>query len=237
MWSERERQLIQKYSEEIRQQYNQGSRVPLLATPQREPSPQAHGFLKFGRRFIIPREHFREGVLIIVRPFADGIELSEYQYLIDTLRQTSSQHTRSERSPDREMINNAIERVLGSTRPNYMIVPIAFFVDLHNWDTTLGSSIIQYQNGHAYYTYAEQRLRVLWSNKFISLNEIIIGSSRDGLWLFRSANGDERLTARFYFEEEEPNPILLVQTVFRFQPPAPEQISVIDFPERLCRIE
>ena len=46
MWSERERELIQKYSEEIRQEYYERSRVPLLATVQREPDAQAPNFLK-----------------------------------------------------------------------------------------------------------------------------------------------------------------------------------------------
>jgi hypothetical protein len=236
MWSEREKQLIQRYSKEIREEYYKRSRVPLLATIRREPNAQAPNFLKLGRRFIIPREFFEESHVIIVHPFAEFIELSEYQYLIDTLRETSVHHVQSNTPPDEKIMDDAIRKISGFTEPNYIIIPIAFYVDLHVLSRASRFPIIQYENGQAYYNLAGKRLRILWSNKFIHLNEIIIGNSEDGLWLYKSAD-DNRLTVRFYFEEHEVNPMLLVQTVFRFEPPPSEKIFVIKFPEHLCRIE
>jgi hypothetical protein len=237
MWSEREKQLIQRYYEEIRQEYYKRSRVPLLATLRRESDAKAPNFLKLGKKFIIPRELFEESHVIIVHPFAEFIELSEYQFLIDTLRKTSIHHVQSKTAPNQKIIDNAIIRISGYTEPDYIIIPIAFYVDLHALSRASRFPTIQYENGQAYYNFAGKRLRILWSNKFINLNEIIIGSSKDGLWLYKSFDGNDRLTVRFYFEEPEINPILLVQTVFRFLPPSREKISVIEFPENLCRVE
>ena len=237
MWNEREEDLIQRYSEEIQQQYYQSSRIPLLATMRREPDAQAPHFLKFARRFRIPREFFWDGRIIIVRPFADFIVYSEYQYFIDVLKETSDNRTMSETTPDIEMINSAIGSISGLTGPDFILIPIAFFVSLHALNRASGLSIIEYDRGHAYYNYADRRLRILWSNKFINLNEIIIGNSRNGLWLFKSANADNRLTVRFDLDETGADAILLVQTVFRYHPPSSENVSVIEFPESLCRIE
>ena len=237
MWSENELQLTHRYSQEIRREYNQRSRVPILAIPQRERNAQAPDFLKFARRFKMSREFFEEGHIIIVHPFAEFIERSEYQYLIDILKETSRNRISSDTSPDIEMINSGIMSISSLTEPNFVIIPIAFYVGLHALNRASGVPVIQYDGGHAYYNYASRQLRILWSNKFINLNEIIIGNSRDSLWLFKSANGDNRLTVRFDLDETGTNAILLVQTVFRYHPPSAENVSVIEFPESLCRIE
>ena len=163
--------------------------------------------------------------------------LSEYQYLIDVLGETSRHRIHSEKPPDKEMIDDAVRTVSSLTEPDYIIAPIAFYVGLHALSRSSRFPVIQYEEGQAYYNYAKRRLRILWSNKFIRLNELIIGNSRDSLWLFKSSNGAGRLTVQFYFEEPEPNPILLVQTVFRFRPPSPERMYVIKFPGKLCKLK
>lgn len=236
MWSEREKKLIQEYCEEIRSGYRSESKVPLLATLRREPNPHAPNFLKIGKKFEIPKEFFEPGHRIIVRPFADFVALSEYQFLIDMLKNVSTHHIQSDNLPNMEMVDEAVRAICEFTRPDYIIVPIAFYMDFHQWSRVSGKiPCINYDNRQAYYRYGGIHLRVLWSNKFIRLNEIIIGNSRDGEWLFKSANGDERLTVRFYFEQQHANPILLVQTVFRFRPPAPQEIYVIEFSEDLLQ--
>lgn len=236
MWSEQEIELTQKYSEEIRQIYNESSVVPHLARLRREDNPQAPGFLQIGKKFIIPRDFFEVGHIIIVRPFAEFVKLSEFQYAIDVLREIPDEPISSENPPDGEMINDAIAATPELVEPDYIIIPIAFFVDLHTMSRASRYPIIQYKNGQAYYNYAGRNLHVLWSNKYISLNEIIIGNSRDSLWLFKSDNGGNRLTVEFFFEEPETNPILLVQTIFRFHPPPAGRICVIKFPESLCEV-
>ena len=237
MWNEREEGLIQRYSEEIRQQYCQGSRIPLLTTLRREPDAQAPDFLKIARRFKIPRDFFEEDHIIIVRPFSDFVELSEYQFIIDRLKEASRNRSRYETQPTVEMINQAIRSISGLTQPNFIIIPIAFYVDLHQKSRNSRLPVIQYEDGQTYYNYKFGRLRVLWSNKFINLNEIIIGNSEDSEWLFKSADGENRLTVEFYLDESPMNIILLVQTVFRFRPPPAERIAVIEFPEDLCNVE
>lgn len=237
MWSERELELTRKYTEEIRQQYNKGSIVPLLANVRRETDAQAPDFFKFARRFIIPRELFDEGHIIIVRPFADFVVHSEYQHFIDVLKETSVNRPISETAPDIEMIDSAIESISNLTQPNFIIIPIAFYVSLHALSRAARQPVINYENGQQFYDCISGRLRILWSNKFINLREIIVGNSRDSSWLFKSANGNERLTAEFYLEDPRTNPILLVQTVFRFLPPPAERIRVIEFPQDLCEIE
>jgi len=232
MWSEREEQLIQEYSEEIRRLYHERSKVPLLADLQKECALEAPNFLKIGKKFIIPRKYF-VGHRIIVHPFVDFVVLSEYQYLINTLKETSANHIRSNTSPNKEMIDKAISEISEFTEPNYMVVPIAFYVMFHEWSRDSKLPCVDYYKGQAHYSYAGKKLRILWSNKFIHLNEIIIGNSRDGKWYFKPANGNERLTVKFYFEEQLSDPVLLVQTVFRFQSPSPKKVYVIEFPAEI----
>jgi len=237
MWNEREEGLIQRYREEIRQQYSQGSKVRLLTTLRREPDAQASDFLKIARRFKIPRDFFEEDHIIIVRPFSDFVELSEYQFIIDELKEASRNRSRYETLPTVEMIDHAIRSISGLTQPDFIIIPIAFYVDLHQKSRNSRLPVIQYEDRQTYYNHGFGRCRVLWSNKFINLNEIIIGNSQDSEWLFKSANGENRLTVEFHPDDSPLNIILLVQTVFRFHPPPPERIAVIEFPENLCNIE
>lgn len=228
-------ELFLKYTQEIHQTYRENSLVPVLTTIQKEEDTQALGFVKIGKRFLVPQEFFEVNHVIIMRPFADFIELSEYQYIIDTMKETHHTHARCRQSPDYQIINEAIETIIGITEPNFIILPLAFFVSLHEGSRRPDGPPIRYDNDrHPYYVDNGSRLRILWSNKYIKLNEMIIGNSRDSLWLFKS-NDDERLKVEFV-DVEQGDVTLLVETVFRYQPPPPDRLSVTEFPEELCRI-
>jgi len=236
MLSNREQASLQKYIDEIHLRYNQKSVVPYLTTVREETNSSAPNFIKIGRRFKIPREYLEEDHIIIVYPFARFVELSEYQYIIDILRKTSTVKACSDAKPTIELIDRAIARIWNTTIPNYIIIPIAFYVDLHMVSRSSNIPIIHYEGRNAFYRYRNRRLRVFWSNKYISLNEIIIGSSGDSQWLFKPADGGSRMTVKFFTEDAE-NLMLLVKTVFRFIPPQPERLSTVEFPEKLCRLE
>jgi hypothetical protein len=232
--------LFQKYAKEIHKEYEQNSRIPLLSRIQAETDPQALNFMKFGRRFIVPREYFEPGRLIIVRPFAESILLSEYQCIIDALREASTARHESQTPPNRTIIDNAVSELLRLTRPDYIIIPIAFLVELSRASMRTRSPdtrFIEYDRGSEYYNYAGCRLNILWSNKYINLNEVIIGNSQDGLWLFKPEvpGHDDRLTVRFEVNEGL-DPTLLVQTIFKYIPPAREKVYVISYPVEMCRI-
>jgi hypothetical protein len=234
MWTEREKELIQKYAEEIRHQYNQWSRVPFLAKTRKETNTDAPDFLKIERRFRIPRDAFEENHLLVVRPFAETIELSEYQYIIDVLKNLPTIPLQASIIPSKEMLDNAINELLNTTVPDYIIIPLAFMVDLSMASLRLKFPFIEYKDGNEYYTYEGKRLHILWSNKFITLNEIIIGCSKDSIWFFKAVDDDERLNVRFDLPNHELNPVLLIQTIFRFCPPPDAMIRVIKFPKSIC---
>jgi len=240
MPSSREEKLIQEYSTEIQRLYQERSIIHYLTTVKRELNSEAPDFLKIGRRFIIPRTFFEEGHHIIVHPFADFIELSEYQYIIDTLKkefytfnEASTHDIKSNDLPNKKFLDDAINDIRDFTEPNYMIVPIAFYLHFYQLSRDTKKPCINFDSGTAYYEYERKRLRILWSNKFIRLNEIIIGNSRDSLWLFKSANGDERLTVKIDFNDTSADPTLLVQTVFRFQSPKHGKVNILRFSESL----
>lgn len=228
---------VSRYIQEIRRIYREKSRVPLLSRIQIETNPNAPNFQKIGKRFVIPHEYFEPGHHIIVHPFAEFMVLSEFQYVIDTLRETVNADTESNSPPDMSMIDSAVTSMFARRpRPaDYIIVPIAFYVDLHKWVRPSRRPVIYYEDRQACYSYLEMRLRLLWSNKFINLNEIIVGNSHDSLWRYKPSDKNEMLTVDFSFDELDP--ILRVQQVFKFEPPSPENIFVIRFSEDLCRLE
>ena len=234
MLSVREKELAKKYSDEILQIYNDNSPVPLLAVPRKEDDSQASGFIKIAKKFLMPREYFEPNQVVIMRPFADFVELSEFQYLIDILKQTEGKHAEASQNPNQNLINASIEAISSLTQPNYIIIPIAFYVSLHMESRGRGHPLIDYgRSSQGYYVGGRSRLRILWSNKYIKLNQKIIGSNRDGQWLYKS-DSNERL--RVEFELNEPtNLTLLVETIFKYRPPSPDKVSVIDFPADLCK--
>lgn len=131
--------------------------------------------------------------------------------------------------------NEAISVILPLYPPNFIIMPVAFYVQLHQ-QIRAGNPVIRYgTNGDSYYVGTGERLRILWSNKFINLNEILIGSSERSTWYYKP-HDNVRLKVEF-MEEDINNLALLVETVFKFVPPSPNTISNIQFPEALCRIE
>jgi len=234
VWSDRERELVLKYCEEIRQTYKEMSHVPVIAVVRKELEAQALGFEKIAKRFLMPREFFEPNHVIMVRSFADFVELSEFQYMIYRLKQVSNRRTQLNTPPTYQMIDAAIEAICGLTNPNYIIIPIAFFVELHMATRPSGLRLIQFERHDSFYAFGNLRLRIMWSNKYIKLNEIIVGSSDDSLWLFKS-DSDERLKVDFA-EEGQDNVALLVETIFRFSPPQADRVSVMEFPENLCQI-
>jgi len=241
MSSDRLSDLFQKYSKEIHEEYERNSRIPFLSRIQVETNLRAPDFIKFERRFVIPRDLFEPDHLIIVRPFAESIVLSEFQYIIDALRQASPARCKSKTLPNKDTVDNAVSDLLSLTTPNYMIIPIAFNVEL-----TLASlrtkfravPFIEYAKGGEYFNYAGNRLRILWSNKYIKLNEIIIGNSKDSQWLFKSEKHahDDRLRVRFEVNQEDPDPTLLIQTIFKYVPPMQEKVYVISYPAEMCEV-
>ena len=117
-----------------------------------------------------------------------------------------------------------------------MIVPISFFVNIHNWGTRYTNkrpALIEYIKGDAYYKYFGGKMKILWSNKYIKLNEIIIGSKDDSIWEYQpDINSNERITIKF--EPDGIDGILFINEVFKYIPPSPENISIIKFPPELC---
>jgi hypothetical protein len=232
MWSPRETELITRYSNEISQIYERSSRVPILTTPRLEHNAAAEDFIKIGKRFLIPREFFEPNHYIVMKPFSNFIELSEFQYLIDTLLQIKENRIRCQEEPSSEIINSAITNIITETCPNFMIVPVSFFVHMH---TQNRSRLIDYrEDSREYYNgYGMAPLRIIWSNKYVRLNQIIIGNSNDSIWMYKGGNFGRLLIE---FENTGLDLSMLIQTVFRYIPPPSNNLSVIDFPEELCRL-
>lgn len=229
-------EIFLKYAQEIRNAYYENSRIPVLATIRREENIRSPDFLKIGKEFLIPEEFFDPDHVIITRPFADFVELSEFQYIIGVLNQTSDRKTQCCHVPDYSTINSAIEAISGITTPDFIVIPIAFFVGLHSGSVGSGAASVRYESdNHPYYVGSGSRLRILWSNKYIKLNEILIGSSRDSFWLFKS-NDDDRLWVEFK-DLRQTKVSLLVETKFKYLPPPADKISVVEFPDRLCQIQ
>lgn len=224
---------IQRYAQEIHQLYEDKSKIPFMTQTREERDPRAHGFLRIEKRFRIPREHLADDVIMVTYPFAETIVYSEFRYLIDRLSAISSIRTEYSHIPDRITIDQAISRVLDHSIPDFIVIPIDFYVDLHRWATQLPNPVIQYDGPNAYYLQSNCRLRILWSNKFVRLNSIIIGSLNDSIWNFIRGNDNRRLTVEF--EENGDETLLLVQTRFRYDEPQPDQVSIIDFPSELLR--
>ena len=220
-------ELFQRYSQEILHAYNESSRIPKLTTIERIDTSQLPGFEKFAKKFLIPSEYFLESQVIIVRPFADFVTLSEFQYIIDTLNQISAIRIERDNPPDGTLIDQAIERI-SYVQPDFIIIPVRFFVILNRQNFS-NDPIIRFENGNQYYINRGQRLKILWSNKYIKLNEIIIGSSNDSCWLYKSAN-DERLRVEFT-DEGGFKYQLLIETIFKYRPPMPPNVAIIQFPE------
>jgi len=123
--------------------------------------------------------------------------------------------------------------------PDFMLVPISFFVDMHDWGMNLNypsGGTISYDKRQIYYNYLGKRCRIIWSNKFLNLSEIIIGNSMNSLWRYRpdEYNG-KRVTIRI--TPKGMDGVLLVKTDFEYHPPLSDEVSIISFPDNLTKIK
>jgi hypothetical protein len=237
MWSDFEESQIRKYTKELLKSYYEDSRLESLTTVRK--NEYLTDALTLGKRIILPQ--FEENVIMIQTPLIQGLQLGEFQYIIDALNKSSVNVQEYKDLPNREIIDEVHSKLLHS-RPDFMIIPISFFVDVHNWgmrlDGSTGLSVMTYRGRSAYYDVGGDRMRILWSNKFVRLNEIIIGSKSDSLWQYRpDESTGERVTIRFEREKATSEPTLLLKTVFKYTPPPPENVSIIRFPPELTEIK
>ena len=87
--------------------------------------------------------------------------------------------------------------------------------------------IIYESGGQPYYIFGKYKIKILWTNKFIKLNKIILGNKNDSKWEFKQ---DEitggRLTIKF---SRNGNDSLLLSTAFKFHPPSTNKVYFIGF--------
>jgi len=237
MWSDFEKSEIERYTKELLEFYYRESRLESLTTIRK--NEQLTDALMLAKKVNLPQ--IRKGVIIGLTSLIQGLQLGEFQYIIDTLNKADANVQEYKRLPNREIIDEARYK-LSYNRPDFIIIPVRFFVHIHNWGMPLpgsaGRSVIAYENHGAYYHVGGDRMKILWSNKFIRLNEIIIGSKNEGLWEYRpDESTGERVTVRFDKEWPMAEPTLLLKTVFRYTPPPPERVSIIRFPPELTEIK
>jgi len=231
MWYENE---VKRYTNEILEFYYDNNRVNHLSLVQKE--DELLDALQIAKKIILP--FIEKNVYIVLSPLVQGIQMTEFQYIINQLKEKGKDNLKSDKLPDRKIIENGIQKLLPFTKPDFMIVPIGFFVDMHRWGIPMTDSyhIIKYQDKYPFYHFREERLKIIWSNKFVNLNEIIIGNKEHSLWQYKAdEETDERITIKF--ERGLEGETLLLKTVFKYTPPYSENISIIEFPEELTKLE
>ena len=232
MWYEED---IKRYTSEIKEFYYNNNIVDHLSIVEKKYEiPNA---LQIARKFILP--FIDKNIYLVLSPFVQGIQMAEFQYIIDQLKKSGRHNIKSNKLPDRELIENAILKIPPYSKSSFMIVPVAFFVEMHRWGMVPTNShhFIRYEEDRMpYYHFREEKIKIIWSNKFINLNEIIIGSKMDSLWQYKpDKEKDERITIKF--ETTPEGETLLLKTVFRYTPPPTEYISIIEFPEELAEFK
>jgi len=227
--------LIQKYTDEMLDYYKKYTLLEYLTTL--KPVQEISDPLYLSKKIIIPKEILNGLAIGLFSNFIRSIQMGEFQYIIDQLRNYKINEFYSEEFPDRKMINNGINMLLKNTKPDFMIVPIEFFVDMHHWGMRFDLGyppVLKYDETLPIYHYRDHMLKIMWSNKFINLKEIIIGNNSDSEWLYKpDKHTNERITIEF--EREIGDDVLLTQTIFKYIPPYPECISIIRFDENLFK--
>jgi len=218
---DRIQEKIRELEEQIHSTYRNYSRIDDICITNAVPLDQRRNqFRQFAKRFLIERQHITDEThFLIFDNFGSGVARSELNYLIHELNQNSQTTNIPEvtlaniREQVEVMHNN------GHT-PNVIFMPIEYYHTIHEWnmqpfqegliDRNLGDSLVVNRNAI---------LKVIFSNKYVPFENVIITSRENNLWEYRAdERTDSRLTAKMDWELEDPiNAILLVKTVFNYQ--------------------
>ena len=235
MWSNEEIKYINKYINDIKEFYYKYSYLPYLTTL--IDNPKLENALKFEKRYLL--EHFQLSPSIFweFSRITQGIQMAEFQYVIDRLKENAivpDNIIEFSELPNQHIIQQAIFKIYSLNKPIFMIVPIAFFTDMHKWGMRYDSPHqIVWEGGHAFFKIFDQKINIIWSNKFVKLNEIIIGNKRESKWYYKpDEKTGERLTVKF--ESDNLDTILILKAVFKYHTPQPREISIIKFPSEFC---
>jgi len=235
MFSRNENIIIEKYTQDIKRYYYDHNILDHLTII--EENPNIIDPKQIAIKISLPFDMFEENVYVEFSRIIQGMQMTEFQYVIDELQKGKINYIEYNVPPNKKIIDEAILLLPQYKQVDYMIVPISFFMDMHKWGMPIDSlyHIITYDNNYPYYNILGEKIKILWSNKFIKLNNIIIGSKNDNLWQYKPDDAtNERLTVNF--SKENNKNILLLKTIFKFIPANPEYISIIKFPEELIKI-
>jgi len=237
MWSEDELVSIKKYKNELLTYYRNNSRLKYLT--QVIKNNTLIDYETFGKRYVLPNFRLEPNTYWVLSRFLQGLAMGEFQYIINTLinlDKNKKQTIITDKLPNDDVIESAIEKLDDYIKPNYMIVPINFFVSMHDWGMKLTEKyhFINYRNGVASYNSSKGELIIVWSNKFIKLNQIIIGDKNRSSWLYLpDTETDDEITINF--EPDAIDATLFLQERFRYMPPHNDEISIVEFPEELTK--
>jgi hypothetical protein len=238
MWSKDELSSIKKYKTELLTYYKNNSRLKYLT--QVVKNDKLNDYESIGKKYLLPNFRLEPNTYWVLSSFIQGLAMGEFQYIINSLislDKNQQQTIKYNKLPNNDIIENALEKLDDYMEPNYMIVPINFFVDMHNWGMKLIGEhyIINYKNEAASYNSSRGELKIIWSNKFINLNQIIIGDKNRSSWQYipDSETGDE---ITIEFEPEISDAKLFLQERFKYLPPYNDEISIIEFPKELTNI-
>lgn len=227
------KEVIEKYTKDILDYYYKSSRVQFLTTVKKVNEITEPKYI--GHKIQLKPDLFEPNVYYEFSRLIQGMQMAEFQKIIDELNKKKNHYVKHNKLPNKEIIDSAIDKIDTYSNPDFMIVPIAFFTDMHKWGMPIESKyhILTYKNHHPQYDYLGNKILILWSNKFINLNNIIIGRKEDSEWQYiPDKQTNNRLTVRF-----QEDYTLFLQTIFKYIPPHPEEISIIEFPEELTRLE
>jgi len=223
-------EIKENYRTEMLKYYYSDSRLDHFTTI--TSSQEILDSLKLAKYINIPKDTLDGNVYLVTSSIVQSITMGEYRYAVNNINSIEENIIISETSPNKEIINEAIVKSMNYSIPDFIIIPVEFFVDIHKWGMPITNkkhySTIFYEDNMPFYRFGSYNLKILWTNKYIDFNNIIIGSKHNSMWIYKPDKPTgERLTIKF--ERTPQKDTLLLQTVFKFHPPNPDTVTIIKF--------
>lgn len=215
-------QKLRELENQIRTAYNSASIIDNVCTPTAvPPETRPNTFRQFVNSWLIERQHILdESHHLILGDLGEEVARNEIREIINRIGNSCKPRTVQDLTITE--IRTSVQQLQShGFRPNRIFLPIEYFHEVIEWNHSSERTIAQYGGQYgsvtdSIYIDSSMILKVIYSNKYIPLDRVIITSKEANKWEFRpDAETNGRLTAKFNWDMNDPvNTSLLVRTVF-----------------------
>lgn len=227
MWYKNDINILSNYITKMINNFKTSSVVPSICTMIK--NNEIKNALKFSKKYDLGK--MNPNTFYSFSRLVQSITWGEFNYIVDQLKKSSS-YIQEYKMPDKNIINTSISKIIG-VKPDIMIVPVDFFVNMHQWGMKYEEDgtppVIKYEDKIPYYYYDDEtKLRIIWANKAININEIIISKKENNIWEYKTySETNERIY--FNFEHNIDTDYLFYESLFKYYPPKDDKIFCIKY--------